>query len=110
MQLLQYSGCRVAVGAAADQPDFEDDDADLALGDGQLLLSYWDEQGAVVFAGVEARPGRFELTARSRPRRATLERAGPRRLVGRWEEAGASGTLCVELPEDADLPAPGARK
>ncbi len=96
-----FSGCRVIVGYRDGRADFEDADGDLQLGgDGALLLTYWDEQGAVVFAGAEADPGRFELTARSRPRRCTLTRAGSRTFTGSWVEGRDCGTLRVEIPED----------
>jgi len=108
MELVRYNSCRVAVGSGAGSADFEDTDADVSIGGGELLFCYWDDRGVVFFAGVEREPGRFELVARSRPRRATLRRRGPRRFEGSWEEGGDSGTLRVELPEDADVPPQGS--
>jgi len=75
----------------------EDADSALQLAGGELLLSYWDEHGAVVFAGSEAAPGRFELTARSRPRRCTLQREDSRTFTGSWVQGDECGTLRVEI-------------
>ena len=97
-----FSGCRVVVGFDDGRSDHEDDDADLQLGDGELLLSYWDDEGAVVLVGAEAEPGHFELLARSRPLRCALRRADARTLTGSWSQGEECGTLRVELPaEDA---------
>lgn len=97
----QFS-CRVVVGYCDGRLDLEDDDADLSLGDGALVLAYWDEQGAVVFAGAEAEPGRFELTARSRPRRCTLLREDARTFTGSWAQGEECGTLRVVIPDEGD--------
>ena len=96
--MASFSGCRVTVGFCDGRPAFEDDDADLHLGDGELLLSYWDERGVVVLIGPESEPGCFELVARSRPRRCTLRREDPRAFSGSWVEGEERGTLRVELP------------
>jgi hypothetical protein len=93
-----FTGCRVVVAFDDGRPAAEDDDADLQLGDGKLLLAYWDEQGAVVLAGAEGEPGCFELLARSRPRHGTLRREGARVFTGRWFQGEECGTLRVELP------------
>jgi len=100
-----FSGCRVIVRYADGRADLEDDDGDLQLGaDGALLLTYWDEHGPVVFAGAEAEPGRFELTARSRPRRCTLLREDARTFAGSWAQGSDCGTLRVEIPAaDAEV-------
>ena len=80
------------------RPDLEDVDGDLQLAGGALLLTYWDEHGPVVFAGAEAAPGRYELTARSRPRRCTLQREDARTFAGAWVQGRDCGTLRVEIP------------
>ena len=98
-----YTPCRVVAAFDDGRPADEDDDADLQLGDGgELLLSYWDERGAVVLVGAEEAPGRYELLARSRPRRGTLRREGARVFTGRWFEGEECGTLRVELPASSD--------
>lgn len=104
MKLVQFNGCHVVVGEGGPFQAVEDDDADLALGEGELLLSYWDDQGAVVLVGPEDEPGRFELMGRSRRRRATLRRKSLHCFEGQWFEGSASGSLRVELPEDAEFP------
>ena len=87
----------MSVGYRDGRADFEDDDCDLQLADGALVLSYWDEHGAVVFAGAEVGPGRFELVARSRPRRCTLQRDGDHTFTGSWVQGDDSGTLRIEI-------------
>ena len=105
--LRTFSGCRVTVAYGDGRPDLEDVDGDLQLAGGALLLTYWDEHGPVVFAGAEAAPGRYELTARSRPRRCTLQREGPHSFTGTWVQGPECGTLRVEIcagaaPEEED--------
>ena len=98
-----FSGCRVTVRYGDGRADLEDDDGQLQIAEGgALLLSYWDEHGPVVFAGAEAEPGRFELTARSRPRRCTLQREDARTFAGSWAQGRDCGTLRVEIPVDAE--------
>ncbi len=94
-----YLRCLVAVTDDAGEPPFEDDDADVELGSGGVLVSYFDDQGPVVLQGVETEPGRFALKARSRPRQAELVREGTR-LEGRWWDARTGGSLRIELGEE----------
>ncbi len=96
--MASFSGCRICVGFDDGRPDFEDEDSDLQLADGQLLISYWDERGVVVLVGREVEPGLFQLVARSRPRRCTLRREGSRTLIGTWVEGEEAGVLRVEIP------------
>ena len=58
----RYLACRAEVGFDDGTPVFTDDDVDVELGDGHILLVYFDDQGAVVFQGREEAPGRYELT------------------------------------------------
>jgi hypothetical protein len=95
-----YTACRVLVGFDDGRPAQEDDDADLQLGDGELLLSYWDDEGIVVLVGDEREPGEYELLARSRPRRGTLRRDDAHTFTGEWEQGDECGTVRVELPAD----------
>lgn len=101
---MPHFPCRVVAAFDDERPDCEDDDADLQLGDGALLLTYWDDDGVVVLAGAEIEPGAFDWMARSRPRRGTLRRVDARTFTGVWEQGGDCGTLRVELPDDADAP------
>jgi hypothetical protein len=76
----------------------EDLDSRLGMEDGSILVAYMDEDGPVVLEGRETAAGRFELTARSRPRRATLVFAADRRsLAGEWSERGSRGAWRIEL-------------
>ena len=91
-----HGECRVVVTFDDGSPPQEDDEGDVYLDASQLLVSYWDEEGPVVLVGSRCGENRFELLARSRPRKATLERVG-RVLEGRWTEGDDAGGLRVEL-------------
>jgi hypothetical protein len=80
-----------------DREVFEDDDCEVALEDGQILVTYWDERGPVVLQGKQ-QGDVFEVVARSRPSNATLTRRGDI-FEGRWEELGDTGGLRIELSE-----------
>ncbi len=95
----RYLACRAEVGFDDGTPVFTDDDVDVELGDGHILLVYFDDQGAVVFQGREEAPGRYELTARSRPRKAQLVRTGST-LEGSWQEGENTGSLRIELTQE----------
>lgn len=105
--MQHFDGCLVVVGFDDGRPDQSDDDADLQLREGALLLSYWDDQGAVVLVGDEREPGCYELHARTRPRRCTLRREDARTFRGAWAQGNESGTLRVALRVEAG-PVPGS--
>ena len=92
----RYLACRAEVGFDDGSPVFTDDDVDVEIEDGQMLVVYFDDQGPVVFQGREAAPGRYELTARSRPRKAQLLRTEGV-LEGSWQEGDRTGSLRIEL-------------
>ena len=92
----RYLACRAEVGFDDGSPVFTDDDVDVEIEDGRMLLTYFDDQGAVVFQGREEAPGRYELIARSRPRRAQLLHTGSV-LEGSWQEGDSTGSLRIEL-------------
>ncbi len=102
--MASFSGCRVTIDYGDARGVVEDEDADLQVEGDRLLLSYWDERGVVVLIGAESAPGRWELHARSRPRRCSLAREGARTFTGSWVEGDESGSLRVEIPA-----APAAR-
>ena len=98
---MLYSACKVRVSYDDGREVFEDEDCDVSLEDGQLLITYWDDRGPVVLAGTE-RGDAFEVVARSRPSRAMLTRRGDV-FEGTWRERDDSGGLRIELaptPED----------
>ena len=94
-----WEACTTRIEWHDGTPPHEDDDTDVHIEDGRIVVCYWDDQGPVVFEGTEEAPGHFELTARSRPRKATLALvAEGRRLEGSFEERGAPcGTLRIDL-------------
>ena len=102
--MSRYSECRVVVEYDDGREAFEDEDCDVALEEGQLLVTYWDERGPVVLQGI-LRGSAYEVVARSRPSRATLTREGGV-LEGSWEERDDRGRLRIELgvraPEEDD--------
>lgn len=93
--LASHSACRIVVTYDDGREAFEDEDCDVALEDGQLLVTYWDERGPVVLQGVW-RESAFDVVARSRPSRATLVQSGDV-LEGTWQERDESGGLRIEL-------------
>ncbi len=92
----RFLACRAEVGFDDGRPAFTDEDVDVEIEDGRILLTYFDERGAVVFQGREEAPGRYELIARSRPRRANLTRTDDV-LEGSWREGDETGWLRIEL-------------
>ena len=95
----RFLACRAEVGFDDGSPAFTDDDVDVEIEEGRILVAYFDDQGAVIFQGREEEPGRFELIARSRPRKARLVRSDGV-LEGSWWEADLRGTLRIELAEE----------
>ncbi len=92
----RYLACRAEVGFDDGSPVFIDDDVDVEIEDGRMLLTYFDDEGAVVFEGREQAPGHYVLTARSRPRKAQLLRTEDV-LEGSWREGDSTGSLRIEL-------------
>ena len=102
---LHAEGCRVEVGFGDERPPVVDEDGDLHVQGDRLLLSYWDDQGAVVFVG-EREGERFNLMARSRPRRGELRRESASVFIGAWAEGSDGGSLRVVLPESVTPESP----
>jgi hypothetical protein len=99
----QWSHCRVTIRFDDGSPPHEDDDSQLGIEAGQIVVVYMDDEGPVVLGGHEHEPGCFELLARSRPRHATLERSPDGRvLVGSWQEGIRAGKWRIELTGAAD--------
>jgi hypothetical protein len=94
--------CRVVAAFDDSRPDCEDDDAELQLDEGALLLTYWDDEGVVVLVGAERAPGEYDWRARSRPRRGTLRRVDARTFTGVWEQGGECGTLRIEWSDSEE--------
>lgn len=94
-----WSGCRVSVLDASGAVVASADDAEVSLDDaGELLVSFFDDDGPLVFHGCADPAGEFDLWCRGRPRRATLcFRADHSRLEGGWRERDATGTWRIEL-------------
>lgn len=71
-----YPACRVELAALGGADAFACDDAEVWIEGEAILISYFDEDGIVVLEGrTDEKSGGWALGARSRPRRATLDRA-----------------------------------
>ncbi len=93
--------CRVEVRSSAGELVFTSDDCDVRFDGDQLVVSYWDDDGAVVFAGRANEGGRFELWCRTRPIRAELAKsADGARLSGTWSRDDESGPWSIDLAAD----------
>ncbi len=93
-----WEGCRVEVVPEAGASPFDDDDCDVRLEGDRLVVTYWDEDGVVVFDGSRDEDGVFDLWCRSRPRRAELRfRDETRALEGSWTEEEQRGTMRIVL-------------
>jgi len=105
-----WSDCRVeVVSALPGEPPVTCDEGEVRLEGEELLVTYFDDRGPVVLAGRGDGGGHFALTGRSRPRTASLHRAGEaRELVGSWEEGGERGYWSVVLPARGADEGPGA--
>ena len=92
--------CAVEVLSDRGTPLYGTDECDVRFEGDQLVISYWDDEGAVVFGGLLHDDGRWELWCRSRPVRAVLRRsADGRRLEGTWRNDEANGSWWIELPD-----------
>ena len=82
-----WSGCVIRVLDAKGAALFEDDDCDVRLDKNLLVVSYFDDEGALVFSGVRLDDGTFDLWCRGRVRRGRLAFSPERdALVGEWSE------------------------
>jgi hypothetical protein len=98
-RVISWVGCSVRLDADGELLH-EDEDSRLGLDGAAIFVAYMDEEGPVVLEGRQAGPGRFELVARSRPRRATLALDRDRRsLSGEWRERDQSGSWRIDLAE-----------
>ena len=94
-----WESCTTRVEFDDGSPPFEDDDSEVRIEEGRILICYWDDQGVVIFDGREEQPGHFVCSARSRPRKAELSmEPDGRTLRGTFEEGELRGTLEIELP------------
>ena len=72
MTRVHHPDSTVEVEAWGDHERFECDDAEVWLDAETILVSYFDEEGVVVLEGRLDEEGGWRLSARSRPRRASL--------------------------------------
>ena len=94
----EWSACTIELRTLDDEPIFVDDDCDVSLEDGSIRITYFDEEGPVVFAGRDDGSGCFELVCRSRPRKGSLRFDKDRaRLEGEWGEREQAGRWIILL-------------
>lgn len=101
MTRAHYSACEVSVAAFGDQEAFSCEDAEVWLEDDAILVSYFDEEGIVVLEGRPRAGGGWDLSARSRPRRAFLAPMSdsPEELEGEIDEHGETAAWRLVLGE-----------
>jgi len=94
-----FPDCRIEVAAWAENDAFACDDAEAWIEDESILVSYFDDDGIVVLEGTADRDDGWVLTARSRPRRATLRPVDgeDRSFAGSIDERGESSTWTLRL-------------
>jgi hypothetical protein len=71
---------------------------EVRLGEGAIVVSYFDDEGAVIYRGTEVEPGHFKLEAPERNGRGTLHRFKDSIfLEGFWQEGGSLGMWRIQL-------------
>lgn len=76
----------------------EDDSCEVRIDGEQIVVSYEDDDGVVLYKGKEHGLGHFQLTAPERDGKATLHRfEGSKILEGFWIEGGEKGFWRVTL-------------
>ena len=99
-----WSNCCVQVRCWDEDDRFECEDCDVRLEDGTIVISYFDEEGPVVFAGEDDPSGHYHLVCRSRPRKATLHRfEGGTTFEGSWTQGDERGFWRIVLSDDSHL-------
>jgi hypothetical protein len=99
MTRVHHPDSKVEVEAWGDHDRFECDDAEVWLDAETILVSYFDDEGVVVLEGRPDAEGGWELSARSRPRRASLRPIAdtPGGLEGEIEEQEQVATWRLRL-------------
>jgi len=93
-----YEGCTTRIELGDGSPPHVDDDAQVRIEEGRILLLHFDDEGAVVYDGVEEEPGRFRLMARSRRRTALVRLDGSGTVLrGHFEEDGQRFPIEITL-------------
>jgi hypothetical protein len=96
--LKRWSDCTVEIFGPDGALEWREGDCDVRLGERDIVISYFDEEGPLVFIGPNDGSGRFELHCRSRVRRAVVQlEADESRLEGSWSESGERGTWRILL-------------
>lgn len=103
MSRRHHSDCAVFVGAFGDREAFACDDAEVWIEDDAILVSYFDDDGMVVLEGRSRAEGGWQLSARSRPRRAFLAPMSdsPDILEGEIDEQGEVAEWRLDLRASA---------
>jgi hypothetical protein len=101
--LPSWSNCKIEIFSGDGTVAWEDATAEVRLDEREIVVSYFDEDGPVVYVGRNRGTRRFDLACRSRARRATLERSADGVLLdGTWLEGDDKGTWKVSLSGEPD--------
>jgi hypothetical protein len=103
----KWTGCQVEVFADDGAVLFDDDDCDVRLREQILIVSYFDDEGPLVFEGRGSDDGSYELWCRGRPRKARLSLSPDQsRFEGAWIEGDERGSWRILLGEVTVLEPP----
>jgi hypothetical protein len=103
----KWTGCVVEVLAEDGSVLFDDDDCDVRLREEILIVSYFDDEGPLVFEGRRSDAGSYELWCRGRPLRGHLELSSDRtRFEGAWVQGDDRGSWRIRLGDFTDLEPP----
>jgi hypothetical protein len=100
--LRRWSNCTVEIFAPDGTLERREADCDVRLGERDIVISYFDDEGPLVFSGPNDGSGRFDLHCRSRVRRVSMRlEEDESRLEGSWSEDGEEGSWRILLPARA---------
>lgn len=79
---------------------YEDEQCEIRIDDTEIVISYEDEDGFVIYKGKNEGNGHYVLTCPDRNAKATLHQLpGSKFLEGYWTEDGERGFWRIKLPK-----------
>lgn len=90
---------KMEIGFYDETPAWENEECEIRINDGEIVVSYEDDHGVVVYKGKDEGTGHFVLECPAKRAKATLHQFPKSKfLEGFWLEEGSRGFWRITLP------------